>query len=373
MAYDIYGTNYSEITDGTSYADNIFGLAGNDDLYGYEGSDWLDGGRGDDILYGGSGSDLLIGGTGQNELWGGSGYDDFIVSVRGASGWSDDLIADFEFDIDAVDLSDWGVSDFSQIKALLQTDSSGNATLNAYFAGYDHVVTFDGIARSELAASDFLYSNSGSLDLGGTSYDDVLFGSRSADRLSGFAGSDILLGGYGSDLLYGDGGTDRLVGGFDSDRLYGGAGSDLLQGDSGHDLLVGAAGRDFLEGGSGNDVLNGGRGTDDLTGGTGADRFVFDDADFGGLSTSTADLITDFHRSEGDRIDLSRTDAVAGGNDNAFFFIGSAQFSGVAGELRATQSGGQTFISGDVDGDAAADFLIVLNGAQTLVESDFAL
>lgn len=373
MAYNIYGTNYSEILDGTWYADNIFGFGGNDDLYGYGGDDWLDGGAGDDILYGGSGADLLVGGTGQNDLWGGSGADDFIVSFRNSAGWSDDLIADFEFDIDVVDLRDWGVSDFSQLLALLETDSFGDASLNAYYAGHDHVLTFDGIAPSQLAANDFLYSGAGALDLGGTSYDDVLFGSRSADRLSGFAGADILLGGYGNDLLYGDGGTDRLVGGFGSDRLFGGKGSDLLQGDSGNDTLSGGVGRDFLEGGSGNDILVGGRGTDDLAGGSGADRFVFDDADFGGLSAATADLIKDFSRAQGDRIDLSRTDAISGGPDNAFLFIGSAQFSGLAGELRATHSNGQTFVTGDVDGDTAADFMIVLNGAHSLSHGDFIL
>ena len=31
MAYDIYGTNYSEILDGTSYNDNIYGYGGHDE------------------------------------------------------------------------------------------------------------------------------------------------------------------------------------------------------------------------------------------------------------------------------------------------------------------------------------------------------
>jgi len=53
-----------------------------------------------------------------------------------------------------------------------------------------------------------------------------------------------------------------------------------------------------LNGGSGNDILNGGAGKDILTGGTGADTFVLDQIDI-------ADVITDYKKAEGDKIDLS--------------------------------------------------------------------
>jgi Ca2+-binding RTX toxin-like protein len=293
------------------------------------------------------------------------------MSSRTAAGFSDDLIWDFQFDVDVVDLRAWGVSDFSQVLALLESDSYGDATLNAYYAGHDHVLTFDDVAPFELIASDFIFANPAAISAAGTSLDDVMFGSRLNDSLSGGTGFDILLGGIGSDILNGGAGNDDLIGGDGDDRLSGGADSDLLEGDAEADVLRGDAGRDFLYGGSGNDRLRGGTGTDDLDGGTGADRFVFDDGEFGGTSRATADYIADFYRSEGDRIDLAPVDAILGGADDAFTFIGTASFSGTAGQLRYFRSDGDTFVAGDLDGDRVADFLIFVEGSHSLNAADF--
>lgn len=374
MPYVIYGSNYSETIDGTDYADDIYGLGGDDDLYGYGGADLLDGGSGHDILYGGSGNDVLIGGTGQNDLWGGTGYDLFVASYRTNAGFSDDLVQDFELDVDQLDLSDWGVSDFSQVQALLEADSYGDATLNAFYTGYDHVLTLNGIAPGDLVASDFIYADPGALDSGGTGHDDVLFGSRFDDQLIGYGGSDILLGGLGADTLFGDAGRDRLVGGAGNDTLSGGGGSDLLQGNDGADALRGNAGGDFLEGGAGSDLLVGGAGRDFLEGGTGADWFRFGNGEFGGATATGADRIYDFSIAEGDKIDLAQVDAdwTLAGNQ-AFAFIGSAAFSHTAGELRTSQFGGNSYVLGDQNGDATADFVIRLDGNVALLSGDFVL
>ncbi len=370
----IYGSSYRDIIDGTDWSDNLFGRGGNDTIYGYGGHDLIDGGSGDDLLYGDAGDDDLIGGSGVNDLWGGSGRDWFIVSSRPGAAFSDDLVWDFTFDVDRVDLSAWGVSDFDQVLALLETDSYGDATLNAFYGGRDHRLTLDDVAPGDLVAGDFVFANPGALYADGTSAGDVMFGSRYGDDIAGAGGDDILLGGRGSDWLYGGSGKDDLVGGRGGDRLYGGSGSDLLEGEDGADRLFGDAGRDFLYGDAGNDVLRGGAGTDDMTGGTGADRFVFDDGEFGGRSVSSADYITDFSRSEGDLIDLGKVDAKVGkGGDQAFDFIGASAFSGTAGELRSWQSGGDTFVAGDVDGDGVKDFLIYLEGSISLQASDFVL
>lgn len=69
--------------------------------------------------------------------------------------------------------------------------------------------------------------------------------------------------------------------------------------------LRGLDGNDSLTGQGGNDLLDGGSGRDLLSGGTGADRFRFSGS--GGFGTSQADRITDFNRSEGDRIEISRS------------------------------------------------------------------
>ena len=67
----------------------------------------------------------------------------------------------------------------------------------------------------------------------------------------------------------------------------------------------------------------------------------------------------------------SAIDAVAGGADNAFSFIGAGAFSGTAGQLRAYSSGGSNYVAGDVNGDGVADFTIQTN--LLLASSDFIL
>ena len=59
--------------------------------------------------------------------------------------------------------------------------------------------------------------------------------------------------------------------------------------------------------------------------------------------------------------------------DQAFNFIGSAAFSGAAGQLRAEYSGGNAFVMGDVDGNGVADFVIRLDNLPIVTSSDFLL
>jgi Ca2+-binding RTX toxin-like protein len=79
----------------------------------------------------------------------------------------------------------------------------------------------------------------------------------------------------------------------------------VINGNSAANELRGEAGNDSLDGKAGNDLLDGGAGRDLLTGGSGADRFRF--ATAGPFGTAQADRITDFSRSEGDRIEISRS------------------------------------------------------------------
>lgn len=71
----------------------------------------------------------------------------------------------------------------------------------------------------------------------GTSGDDVLTGTESADRVDAQAGNDSLSGLGGPDLLFGEIGDDSLDGGDGNDRLGGGTGADLLKGGYGLDRL----------------------------------------------------------------------------------------------------------------------------------------
>ncbi|MFG1477221.1 M10 family metallopeptidase C-terminal domain-containing protein [Xanthobacter sp. V4C-4] len=236
----------------------------------------------------------------------------------------------------------------------------------------------------------------------GGSGDDTLIGNAANNILTGNAGADELRGGLGNDTLNGGAGADAMYGGAGNDtyvvdsladtvRESAGAGIDtvrtglsrytlgsnverlvhtgassftgtgnslanILTGSTGKDRLYGGAGNDTLYGGGGNDVLVGGRGADVLSGGAGGDTFVYESiAD----STRTAyDRVMGYSASAGDRIDLSAIDAdtVSGSANDAFVFIGSAGFSGAAGELRFING----TLQGDVNGDRRVDLQIAL-------------
>ncbi|MBP7240669.1 M10 family metallopeptidase C-terminal domain-containing protein [Amaricoccus sp.] len=212
--------------------------------------------------------------------------------------------------------------------------------------------------------------------ISGTIADDVIFGTLFADRILGDEGADEIYGSdgddelrcrAGDDQLFGGAGNDILGGGADNDRLWGGDGDDALTGGTGDDWLWGEAGADQLDGREGADILVGGLGADVLTGGADADLFVFN-----ALAESPREArttITDFEPGL-DRIDLSSIDAVAGTPANdAFVFVGTAEFSGRAGELRL----GNTLIALDADGDGVADLQVLMNNPGALSAGDFIL
>ena len=199
-----------------------------------------------------------------------------------------------------------------------------------------------------------------------------IVGSNNNDRLIGKTGVDggdnILSGGAGNDQLFGIGGDDTLNGGAGNDLALGGAGNDTVNGNAGDDLLLG---------GIGDDVITGGLGRDFLFGQAGTDTFVFNDIAETGLTFADRDIIRDFSQADGDKIDLSGIDAITGGSDNAFTFLGTLAaptFTNNAGELLAVNTvGGQTVVWGDVDGDGVRDFTFVLDGTLTLTTGDFIL
>lgn len=328
----IKGTNGSETIDGYSSSDEIYGYGGNDKIYGYEGHDFISGGAGNDTLYGGSGDDDIYGDSGINTLVGGSGDDWFRTSAR-STGLSDDYIADFELGADRIDMRAWGVSDFTQVQALLSNTSDGGSILNAYTGGVSHVIEIADVTRGEFISGDF-----------------VLDTSTAARNLSGSSSVDVLFGGRGHDTINGNGGSDKLLGGLGDDDIFGG---------SGNDQIWGGIGSDLMSGGSGDDIF----------------RFVSVSEM---NSASGRDVITDFQVNDGagydDLIDFSLIDAdLTRAGNQAFDFIGKSGFiSNSPGELRyAYNSAGDTVIAGNIDNDSAAEFQIVLIGRHVLDASDF--
>ncbi|MEA1833947.1 CAP domain-containing protein [Methylobacterium durans] len=132
--------------------------------------------------------------------------------------------------------------------------------------------------------------------------------------------------------------------------------------------LTGDSYSNTLKGGAGNDTINGNGGSDYLIGGAGNDRFVFDT-----VREARRDTVADFTHGA-DKIDLRGIDANTKlSGDQGFTFIGDQGFHRSAGELKAYESGGNTYLAGDVNGDGVSDFTIKALGAHHFTSGDFIL
>ncbi|OYX93080.1 MAG: hypothetical protein B7Y74_10515 [Novosphingobium sp. 35-62-5] len=315
------GNALNNLINGSSGVDRLFGREGADRIFGNDGDDLIRGGDQNDTIEGGNNNDTLYGEEGNDRLFGGNG----------------------------IDRLDGG---------------NGNDTLD---------------------------------------------GGDGDDSLSGQAGNDVLTGGAGNDGMDGGTGADRMTGGLGNDRYFvddagdlvveaSGEGTDTVSvtlssytltanaenlffvgtgnftgtGNDEGNALNGGDGDDTLSGLDGNDRLIGGAGADVLSGGAGADWFVF--TELGDFGSGPLDRIADFSLAENDRIRLDKIDAnsLVGGNQ-AFAFIGTAAFSGAAGELRYDAIGANSIVYGDVDGDGTADFQFQVDGLTTFLGSEFVL
>jgi len=167
--------------------------------------------------------------------------------------------------------------------------------------------------------------------------------------------------------------------------VSGAAGADTITGgvnaingsNNGNDTLTGDSGSNTIFGNSGNDTITGGLGADFLSGGAGADTFVFTSVNDSPNGTGTQDIIINNDFTTGvDKINLTEIDAntATGGND-AFTFVIGDHTTPQANSITWHYDSGtnNTIISGDVNGDTSADFLIVLSGNKFLTAADFLL
>ncbi|MCP9812977.1 S8 family serine peptidase [Synechococcus lacustris] len=135
------------------------------------------------------------------------------------------------------------------------------------------------------------------------------------------------------------------------DNIIGSFLDDDLIGSNGNDFLFGNVGKDKLEGGVGEDSLYGGLGADILIGGFGADVYLY--AAPNESLPSFSDLI-EFE--DDDLIDLTLLQK-SFFNSSDMSFIGSTEFNGRNGEIRATRHA----LSIDLDADKIADFRVVFD------------
>ncbi|KAF3886929.1 MULTISPECIES: calcium-binding protein [Nostocales] len=363
----VLGQQGNDIIRGQEGKDALFGGDGNDTLDGGADNDKIYGESGNDYLIGGDGNDYLDGGFGADTLQGGTGNDIYVVDNTG-----DKIIDSPGTGIETVQASvDWTLSSGLDNLNLIGSAIKGiGNNLNNKIEGNDK--------------NNYLNGAEGDDKLDGSSGDDTLVGGDGNDILDGGWGADTLEGGTGNDIYIVDDLNDKIIdspgtgietvkakiswtlgsgldnlnlnqyadGFADSDKSnLNGTGNNLnntITGNGGDNILTGLEGNDTLNGGSGNDTLIGGAGNNTLTGGIGADKFVFN-SKFEGI-----DIIQDFNRSEGDKIQIF----------SGFGAISTNQF------IYNSSTGALSFDASPFDSVAAIQFASLKPGTSFIASSD---
>ena len=433
VANFIRGNGAANTLDGGNGNDTLYGNAGNDTLIGGSGNDLLQGNTGNDNMAGGIGNDIYYvdalgdvvtenAGEGTDVVRSsitytlGADVEDLTLLGTAANATGNGLNNNIHGS-DIANLIDGGAGS-DQMYGLdgddtYVVDDGGDRVFETVTGGADTVlasITF----KLGSGVENVTLTGASSIDATGNSLANVLIGNAGSNELVGQTGNDALTGNDGNDILNGGEGADAMTGGTGNDTYYvdnagdtvtenAGEGTDVVKasvswalgvnienltqggsasidatgngqnnsihGNIGANVLNGAGGDDALNGGAGADTLIGGVGRDTMTGGADNDLFKFADGDFGGVTRSTADRIVDF--ATGDKVDLSAVDAnTLLASDQGFSFIGTGAFSHAAGELRYEQVAGNTYLSGDTNGDGIADFMIKLDGLHTVSGAD---
>ncbi|NKD77434.1 calcium-binding protein [Haematospirillum sp. H1815] len=367
----LYGGRGADLLDGQGGDDTLRGGPGRDILSGGDGNDFLDGGRGNDTLVGGVGDDVLVGGAGADVLVGGPGADCFRYhSVGEALG---DVLMDFDpqqGDRIEMSLLDVGPGlDAWHGFAFTYEDSApfsvwfvlpevvepisfpwGVGEFNVSRKGGNIKLRGDTDGNPETLEMDMVIRGMDSLD--GTHLDLPTISGGIADFSSQIRYRVIDLG-QRSDVT-------SILGPRN-------VGVEIRSGKQGTFMAGGDLG-DQLIGSDGDDVLAGGRGSDILTGGGGADRFCFWHGDGYGVE----DVITDFRRTEGDRIDFARVDVDRDAEGRQPLSFSGTMPRAHAVWYQVRDGGVGVTCYADVDGDpASAEIRILVSGNTFLEESDF--
>lgn len=343
------------VGDDNSGAETVYGEAGADNIFGGIGNDVLDGGIGNDELFGEDGNDFLVGGDDNDHLEGGGGNDTIwdlsgvLCQIDGGGG--DDFIQ--------IGSGFGALSTINGGDGFDTIQSAGATALDQIFiAGIEGLETF-GTAITATAAQ--LNGFSSIINSGENPGGPISLGLPGVRGLPNTVNLAAQLQDRGC-VFFGSLGRDRITLGDGNDAIYGLSGSDRLDGAGGNDVLNGA---------SGNDILTGGLGQDNMRAGAGNDVFDFNAA-AESVKGPARDVIVNFV-SGADKIDLSTIDAIAGGADDPFAYIGGAGFHHVAGELRVEVQASRTIIAADIDGDGKADFEIAVKPATAVLDTDFML
>ncbi|MDF2232234.1 calcium-binding protein [Albimonas sp. CAU 1670] len=156
---DLYRGGRGSVVEGRIIAgddnDTVVGGDGEDTVEGGGGFDLIKGKGGDDVLKGGAGLDTIVGGGGDDEMTGGSLSDLFRVGKHSG----DDVITDFENEVDVVDLrklSITGSGKVAQVQAAAH-DVDGGSIIDLDALGGDGSLELQGLAVSQYGGAEFLF------------------------------------------------------------------------------------------------------------------------------------------------------------------------------------------------------------------------
>ncbi|MFC3074631.1 M10 family metallopeptidase C-terminal domain-containing protein [Shinella pollutisoli] len=361
---------------------------------------------GNDKIYGLGGDDYIRGSPGHNYIDGGSGFDE--ISYTSTNWDNDGVVSGITVNIATKKIENpWGGTEtFKNIEQFSGTylkDTFLGGKGNDVFTGfkgadvikggkgldevrYHRDVDYGGKLGIKVdLAKGTIRDGFGTTDsvnsverVYGTFFKDVFKGNSADNYFRGLSGKDSFDGRAGSDTVSFEWwetlGQKRgvvvdlrksvgniLNDGFGNKETA--KSIENIEGSRFNDKIILGKADGWAWGGAGKDTIVAGTGKNWLGGDKGADTFMFLSSKHS--TASKLDTIEDFSRKQGDRIDVSRV--------ADFDFIGRKGFSGAGDELKYKIKGGDTYVSGDIDGDKKADFFFKLDGKYGLVEGDFIL
>ncbi|WOH48860.1 calcium-binding protein [Bradyrhizobium sp. sBnM-33] len=167
--YLIETTDASETVLGTTFNDLLRAGGGNDIINAGVGNDVVVAAAGDDTVNGGAGHDRIDGGSGVDTMSGNAGNDTYVIN--------------------------------SASDIVVEQVNEGTDTLEVGFTWSGRPANVEVVQLT----------GSASINLTGTTGNDILHGNSATNTILGGVGADVIAGGGGKDLMTGGAGLDRMV------------------------------------------------------------------------------------------------------------------------------------------------------------------